>query len=94
MTIVFIENLQGSGHGIKIVEDFGDYAVHRDLAPGEHACIGVQRLKSLRIEEIALSELAAPSRTALVPLVPLAPVARIERETNDTALAALELRYA
>jgi hypothetical protein len=93
MTIVFIENLPGSGHGIKIVEDFGDYAVHRDLAPGEHACIGVQRLKSLLIEEIALSEMKAPSRPALVPLVPLAPLARIEADCRDTA-ANMELRYA
>ena len=91
MTIVFIENLQGSGHGIKIVEDFGDYAVHRDLAPGEHACIGVQRLKSLRIEEVALSELAVPTRPALVPLVPLARIAPMAMETEPPPL---ELRYA
>ena len=70
MTIIFIENLQGSGKAIKVVEDFGDYAVHRDLAPGESACIGVQKLKCLMIEEVPLSERRLsrkPSITAKAP---------------------------
>ena len=55
MTIIYIENLQNSGKTVKVVEDFGDYAVHRDLAPGEHACIGVSRLQTLKIQEISLT---------------------------------------
>ncbi|HWA62268.1 MAG TPA: hypothetical protein VG939_12890 [Caulobacteraceae bacterium] len=69
-TIVFIENLQGSGKAIKIVEDFGDYAVHRDLAPGEHACIGVQRLKSLHIEEVPLADCPVVRRIVQAPPAP------------------------
>jgi len=66
MTIIYIENLQGSGKTIKVVEDFGDYAVHRDLAPGEHACIGVSRLKTLQVQEIALGATdAKPERRTL-----------------------------
>jgi len=55
MTIIYIENLQGSGKTVKVIEDFGDYAVHRDLAPGEHACIGVSRLKTLQVQEVSLA---------------------------------------
>ncbi len=55
MTIIYIENLQNSGKTVKVVEDFGDYAVHRDLAPGEHACIGISRLQNLKIQEINLA---------------------------------------
>ncbi len=65
MTIIYIENLQGSGKTVKVIEDFGDYAVHRDLAPGEHACIGISRLKTLQVQEVALgvSEAQAERRT-------------------------------
>lgn len=61
MTIIYIENLQGSGKTVKVIEDFGDYAVHRDLAPGEHACIGISRLKTLQVQEVALGESAVQS---------------------------------
>lgn len=60
MTIIYIENLPGSGKTVKVVEDFGDYAVHRDLAPGEHACIGISRLKNLQVQEISLAADGAP----------------------------------
>jgi hypothetical protein len=70
MTIIFIENLQGSGKAIKVVEDFGDYAVHRDLAPGEHACIGVQKLKCLMIEEVPLNERPRSRKTSIAPKLP------------------------
>ncbi len=65
MTIIYIENLQGSGKTVKVIEDFGDYAVHRDLAPGEHACIGISRLKTLQVQEVALgvTEAQAERRT-------------------------------
>ena len=61
MTIIYIENLPGSGKTVKVVEDFGDYAVHRDLAPGEHACIGISRLKTLQVQEISLAADGAPA---------------------------------
>jgi hypothetical protein len=60
MTIIYIENLPGSGKTVKVVEDFGDYAVHRDLAPGEHACIGISRLKNLQVQEVSLAADGAP----------------------------------
>ncbi len=60
MTIIYIENLPGSGKTVKVVEDFGDYAVHRDLAPGEHACIGISRLKNLQVQEVNLAADGAP----------------------------------
>ncbi|MGA0600575.1 hypothetical protein ACO2Q3_07705 [Caulobacter sp. KR2-114] len=66
MTIIYIENLQGSGKTVKVIEDFGDYAVHRDLAPGEHACIGISRLKTLQVQEVALGATGAqPERRTL-----------------------------
>jgi hypothetical protein len=80
MTIIFIENLQGSGKAIKVVEDFGDYAVHRDLSPGEHACIGVQKLKCLMIEEVPLAERPAEKKAVLA--------------AKPTPEPQLELRYA
>ena len=53
MTTIFIENVLGSGQVVKIVEDFGDYAVNRDLKPGEHARVAVGPYKSIVVREVA-----------------------------------------
>ena len=67
MTHVFIENVRNSGKTLEVIEDFGDYAVHHDLAPGQQARIGMGRLKSLRINEIMLSALARSAAPAKDP---------------------------
>ena len=81
MTIIFIENLQGSGKAIKIVEDFGDYAVHRDLAPGE-------RLHRRRQGQVAADRGnpagRSPDQTRTLP----------RRDPAGASEPQLELRYA
>jgi hypothetical protein len=51
MTIVFIENILGSGQMIKVLEDFGDYVVEHRLQPGDNARIAVSRFKSIIVNE-------------------------------------------
>jgi hypothetical protein len=57
-TLVFIENVLGSGQVVKLTEDFGDYSVSRELRPGENARLVVSPFKSISVEEIPLSYLA------------------------------------
>jgi hypothetical protein len=59
-TLVFIENVLGSGQVVKLTEDFGDYSVSRELRPGENARLVVSPFKSISVEEIPLSHLAPP----------------------------------
>jgi hypothetical protein len=54
-TLIFIENVLGSGQVVKLTEDFGDYSVTRDLRPGEHARLVVSPFKTLSVEEVPLS---------------------------------------
>ena len=54
-TLIFIENVLGSGQMVKLTEDFGDYSVTRDLKPGENARLVVSPFKSIAIEESPLS---------------------------------------
>ena len=54
-TLIFIENVLGSGQMVKLTEDFGDYSVSRDLKPGENARLVVSAYKSIAIEESPLS---------------------------------------
>jgi len=53
-TLIFIENVLGSGQTVKLTEDFGDYSVVRDLRPGEHARLVVSPFKTITVEEVAL----------------------------------------
>jgi hypothetical protein len=53
-TLIFIENVLGSGQAVKLTEDFGDYSVVRDLRPGEHARLVVSLFKTITVEEVAL----------------------------------------
>jgi hypothetical protein len=59
-TLIFIENVLGSGQVVKLTEDFGDYSVTRDLRPGEHARLVVSPFKTLSVEEVPMSLPATP----------------------------------
>jgi hypothetical protein len=58
-TLIFIENVLGSGQMVKLTEDFGDYSVSRDLRPGENARLVVSPFKSISIEEAPISAVVA-----------------------------------
>jgi hypothetical protein len=57
-TLIFVENVLGSGQVVKLTEDFGDYSVTRDLRPGEHARLVVSPFKTVTVEEVAVSRTA------------------------------------
>jgi hypothetical protein len=75
-TLIFIENVLGSGQVVKLTEDFGDYSVSRDLRPGENARLVVSPFKTLSVEEIPLSAAHAPAAANESNLVTLLPVPR------------------
>ena len=57
MTIVFIENVWGSGQNITVSEAFKDHVVSRRLKPGDNVRIAVSRFKSISIgEEVSTAE--------------------------------------
>jgi hypothetical protein len=58
-TLIFVENVLGSGQVVKLTEDFGDYSVARDLQPGEHARLVISPFKTVTVEEVPAS-LATP----------------------------------
>lgn len=58
-TLIFIENVLGSGQMVKLTEDFGDSLVSRDLKPGENARLVVSPFKSISVEESPISAIAA-----------------------------------
>ena len=58
-TLIFIENVLGSGQMVKLTEDFGDYSVTRDLKPGENARLVVSPFKSISVEESPIGALVA-----------------------------------
>jgi hypothetical protein len=58
-TLIFIENVLGSGQVVKLTEDFGDYSVTRDLRPGENARLVVSAFKSISVEEVPMSAMVA-----------------------------------
>jgi hypothetical protein len=60
-TLIFIENVLGSGQVVKLIEDFGDYSVTRDLRPGENARLVVSPYKTVSLEEAPMSGLATPA---------------------------------
>ena len=57
MTMVFIENVLGSGQVITVLEEFKGRVTERELKPGDNARIAVGRFKSVVVKEY----LAAPS---------------------------------
>ena len=59
MTIVFIENILGSGQLIEVLEDFGDHVVQHRLRPDDNARIAVSRFKSIVVTE---AQIAVPVR--------------------------------
>lgn len=66
MTLIFIENILGSGQVIHVLEDFGDYVIEHKLRPGDNARIAISRFKSVVVNEAlaadALAGRPAPSR--------------------------------
>lgn len=60
-TLIFVENVLGSGQVVKLTEDFGDYSVTRDLRPGEHARLVVSPFKTVTVEEAPLGMALTPS---------------------------------
>jgi hypothetical protein len=57
-TLIFVENVLGSGHVVKLTEDFGDYSVSRELRPGENARLVVSPFKTISLEETPISAVA------------------------------------
>ncbi len=63
MTIVFIENVWGSGQIITVSESFKDHVVSRRLEPGDNLRIAMSRFKSISIDEqIRCREARIPSQ--------------------------------
>jgi len=60
-TLIFVENVLGSGQVVKLTEDFGDYSVTRDLRPGENARLVVSPFKTVTVEEVPLAQIALPA---------------------------------
>jgi len=60
-TLIFIENVLGSGQMVKLTEDFGDYSVSRELRPGEHARLVVSPFKAVTVEEVPVSQVRKPT---------------------------------
>jgi len=54
-TLIFIENMLGSGQVVKLTEDFGDYSVSRELRPGENARLVVSPFKAVTVEEVPVA---------------------------------------
>ena len=71
-TLIFVENVLGSGQVVKLIEDFGDYSVCRELRPGENARLVVSPFKSIMVEEIPLSRSETPRVPNAGIVVPLA----------------------
>jgi hypothetical protein len=66
-TLVFVENVLGSGHVVKLTEDFGDHVVSRDLNPGEHVRLVVSPFKTISVEEAPALAKDAPKPAAIGP---------------------------
>jgi hypothetical protein len=64
MTIVFIENILGSGQIIQVIEDFGGYVVAHKLHPGDSRHIAVSRFKSIVVNEAEIGVAARSCRGA------------------------------
>jgi hypothetical protein len=60
-TLIFVENVLGSGQVVKLTEDFGDYSVSRDLRPGENARLVVSPFKTVSVEEVPISTVHTPA---------------------------------
>lgn len=64
MTIIFIENILGSGQVIHVLEDFGDHVVEHKLQPGDNARIAVSQFKSIVVNEAVATGALACRRSA------------------------------
>jgi hypothetical protein len=78
-TLIFIENVLGSGQVVKLTEDFGDYSVSRDLRPGENARLVVSPFKSISVEEVPISAIMAAAANEGRRVTSFAAPRRLER---------------
>jgi hypothetical protein len=69
-TCIYVENVLGSGHVVKLIEDFGDYSVSRNLQPGESVRLIVSPFKSIWIAELPIAGAATilPANTCSLTL--------------------------
>ena len=67
-TLIYIENVLGSGQTVKLTEDFDDYSVSRELRPGEHARLVISQFKSLSIEETPIKAAGAGKAENTAPI--------------------------
>ena len=74
-TLIFVENVLGSGQMVKLTEDYGDHRVTQELRPGEHARLVVSPFKTISVEELPLA--ANDPRTNLRPTVVALPTPRL-----------------
>jgi len=72
-TLIYIENVLGSGQMVKLMEDFDDYSISRNLRPGEHARLVVSQFKSLSIEEVPIAASDASATGGAAPIEFVAP---------------------
>ncbi len=72
-TLIFVENVLGSGRVVKLTEDFGDYTVSRELLPGENARVAVSPFKVVSLEEAPTRAVSTGSEACGTP--PLRPPA-------------------
>jgi hypothetical protein len=54
-TCIYLENILGGGQPVKLIEDFGDYSVSRNLQPGESARLIVSPFKSVWAEKLPVA---------------------------------------
>lgn len=78
-TLIFVENVLGSGQVVKLTEDFGDYSVTRDLRPGENARLVVSPFKTVTVEEVPVSQFETPQAANEGRLAPLFAPASLSR---------------
>jgi hypothetical protein len=67
-TLIYIENVLGSGQTVKLTEDFDNYSVGRDLRPGEHVRLVISQFKSLSIEEVPIAGAGASRADHIQPI--------------------------
>ncbi len=75
-TLIFVENVLGSGQVVKLTEDFGDYSVTRDLRPGENCRLVVSPFKTVTVEEVPVSVAPVPVAANRGPTVHAFPTPR------------------
>jgi hypothetical protein len=85
-TCIYVENVLGSGHLVRLVEKFGDHSVSRDLQPGENVRVIVSQFKSIWMRELPLVDAALAAPTELRPAETTMPGAVVKARIAGAAL--------